>query len=79
MCTQRKAEEYEDEKSGKKAKKELSLEEKAEKELRTVFVGNLPVECIDKVRERKKSMIFVIKKKLKRLCIILGWLQAIRS
>ncbi|GAA5807134.1 hypothetical protein MFLAVUS_000485 [Mucor flavus] len=47
-ANKRKAEEYEDEKSGKKAKKELSLEEKAEKELRTVFVGNLPVECIDK-------------------------------
>lgn len=51
VCVQRKAEEYEDEKSGKKAKKELTLEEKAEKELRTVFVGNLPVECIDKVRK----------------------------
>lgn len=46
-ANKRKAEELE-EKVVKKAKKELTLEEKAEKELRTVFVGNLPVQVIEK-------------------------------
>ncbi|CEP19112.1 hypothetical protein [Parasitella parasitica] len=32
----------------KKVKKSLTAEELAEKELRTIFVGNLPVECIEK-------------------------------
>lgn len=27
----------------------MTVEEKAEKELRTIFVGNLPIECIEKV------------------------------
>jgi RNA recognition motif-containing protein len=27
----------------------MSTEEKAEKEIRTIFVGNLPIECIEKV------------------------------
>ncbi|CAO0799729.1 unnamed protein product [Mucor circinelloides] len=43
----RKAEELEAE-TKKKAKKVLTAEELAEKELRTIFVGNLPVECIEK-------------------------------
>lgn len=33
----------------KKVKVEMTAEQKAEKELRTVFVGNLPVEVIEKV------------------------------
>jgi hypothetical protein len=33
----------------KRVKNELTVEEKAEKELRTVFVGNLVVEVIEKV------------------------------
>jgi hypothetical protein len=30
----------------------MTTEELAEKELRTVFVGNLPVECIEKVKTK---------------------------
>ncbi|KAI8877147.1 RNA-binding domain-containing protein [Backusella circina FSU 941] len=47
----RKAVEEEEETSNKKKKKEvkkLTNDEKAEKELRTVFIGNLPVECAEK-------------------------------
>lgn len=37
----------------------LTVEELAEKELRTIFVGNLPVECIEKVRYRDKNMFAI--------------------
>lgn len=46
----RKADDLEAE-TKKKAKKVMTTEELAEKELRTIFVGNLPVECIEKVKQ----------------------------
>ncbi|KAI9481180.1 MAG: putative nucleolar protein [Benjaminiella poitrasii] len=48
MAQKRKAEEEEENETTKKAKKTLSPEEIAEKELKTVFVGNLTIECIEK-------------------------------
>ncbi|KAI7902532.1 uncharacterized protein BX663DRAFT_511380 [Cokeromyces recurvatus] len=48
IAQKRKAEEEEENEKKKKVKKTLTPEELAEKELRTVFVGNLTTECIEK-------------------------------
>jgi hypothetical protein len=53
----------------------LTNDEKAEKELRTVFIGNLPVECADKVNRKEMD----IQKMQRELIKDLGGFEAIKG